>query len=131
MICSITFLLLAELEIVGLRNDTEDGVIGFAVLIEQFLRLIGFEPLLKESKFLLVVLGLWKRNLMRAERALDVLAVQSLDTRPSLCQASVIGSHSSATISAYLWRPHDKNWPPGLNNRVTTPCGLLDLVDFI
>lgn len=100
--------------LVSLRSHAKFFVVGgdggfdfindVAIVGEQSLWLVRRQPLLQSLEFLIVLLGIRKRNLVRMERPLDELAVQFFWPRPTLKQISraiiVIPSDSIPLASA-------------------------------
>ena len=71
-----------------LRDDGEDVGVGDTVLAEELMWVVGQEPLLESLALVGVALGLGERDLVRAEGALNELAVDLLGASPSLYETS-------------------------------------------
>ena len=84
LVACIGLFLLAKLEMILLRNDREDALVWYTFVAEEFPRIIGQEPVLKDLALRLVGFSRGKRNLVGMEGTLDEFAVDLLGTAPTL-----------------------------------------------
>lgn len=61
-----------------------DLVDGLAVLLQETVNVVGFEPFLEHREFVFVGLDVGQGNLMRSEGSFDELSVEFFRSAPSL-----------------------------------------------
>ena len=112
-------------------NSGKDVVVGDTVVAEELTGTVGQEPLLELLALSSVLLGLGERDLVRAEGALDELAVDDLGTSPTLRKRRKLRLMKRENVATYLGGAEDQNGPAGLNERVAAASSLLDLVNLV
>lgn len=122
---------LPELLLVLERDNGRHFVDDVAVFLEELVGSIRGEPILQRLEFLLVLLRLGQRDLVRVEGTFDNLAMDFLWAGPALNFQSVHTiPMSSQGFMTNLWCFENQNWPSRLGDWIAFPGSLLDLLDL-